>query len=193
MGALEKRAGRRLTRALAVQAMLVAVPLLTVPTWAGGEPALEYEIKATFLYKFGPFVNWPQGDLSASDSPFRLCIVGDDEVASLSSEATQNQQVLGHPVKIVHLDAVTHDSGCDELYTAGSPAQTIADGLAAVKGTPTLTVTDSEHEPDAHGIIQFVIDRERVRFDVDTAAAAANGISISSKLLQLAHNVSPRP
>jgi hypothetical protein len=53
-----------------------------------------------------------------------------------------------------------------------------------------LTVVDST-VPDRGGIMQFVVKHGRVRFDIDTAAAARNHLTISSKLLNLALVVRP--
>jgi len=55
-----------------------------------------------------------------------------------------------------------------------------------------LTVTDSMTDPRSKGIINFVIDNNRVRFEIDNRAAAENGLTISSKLLSLAISVRPR-
>jgi len=57
--------------------------------------------------------------------------------------------------------------------------------LKAVDGRPVLTVSELGHG-DPGGVIQFVLRDGRVRFDIDPAAATANGVTISSKLLDLA-------
>jgi hypothetical protein len=61
----------------------------------------------------------------------------------------------------------------------------------AFKDRPVVTVTDSGIS--AHGIINFVVVDNHVRFDIDEAAADAIGIKISSKLLELAHAVKIGP
>ena len=55
---------------------------------------------------------------------------------------------------------------------------------------PMLTVTDSNAPKP--GVIAFVVEHNHVRFDIDDAAAARDGLVISSKLLGLARNVKPR-
>jgi hypothetical protein len=55
---------------------------------------------------------------------------------------------------------------------------------------PVMTVTDSGMR--AHGIISFVVIDNHVRFDIDDDAARRVGLSISSKLLTLAHAVRHR-
>jgi hypothetical protein len=69
----------------------------------------------------------------------------------------------------------------------GSPSGTNpADILEQVRGRPVLTVTDAERDPSAKGVVNFVLDSNRVRFEIDQAGAAEQGLSISSKLLGLA-------
>jgi hypothetical protein len=87
---------------------------------------------------------------------------------------------------------LVRDSGCDMVYVAGSPAQPVAAALEAVRGTPVLTVTDSERYGGPAGIVNFVVLNNRVRFEIDEDAAAANGLVVSSKLLSLAVAVRPR-
>jgi hypothetical protein len=50
-------------------------------------------------------------------------------------------------------------------------------------------VTDARPDARAHGIINFVIEGNRVRFEIDLNAAAENHLLISSKLLNLAVRV----
>ncbi len=58
-----------------------------------------------------------------------------------------------------------------------------------LKGTPVLPVTDASDTP---GMIDFVLVQGHVRFRADDAAAAEAGLTISSKLLDLATSVKPR-
>jgi YfiR/HmsC-like len=43
------------------------------------------------------------------------------------------------------------------------------------------------------GVVNFVLRDNRVRFEIDENAASEDGLTISSKLLQLAVRVRPQP
>ena len=58
-----------------------------------------------------------------------------------------------------------------------------------MRGSPVLTVTDAATDAGAHGIVNFVIEGNRVRFEIDLNAAAENHLMISSKPLDLAVRV----
>jgi len=62
-----------------------------------------------------------------------------------------------------------------------------------VAGRPVLTITDEVSEDAAKGMINFVIADDRVRFEIDAAAAARSGLPISSKLLDVALSVRTKP
>ena len=175
-------------------ALTVAVLVLLSRIASAAAPEnLEYAVKATFLYKFAPFVEWPVSALQGGDSPFLLCVVGDDPVSSIIDQAAAGQRIGERTLIVRHLQMVTRNSGCHAIYVAGSPQQSPAAALNAVRGTPVLTVTDSTRSPGAPGIISFLIENGRVRFDIDAGAAAENHLVISSKLLSLARSVRPGP
>jgi hypothetical protein len=80
---------------------ILAAALLARAAVAAPDQSIEYEIKATYLYKFAPFVEWPQ---SAAAAPaFNLCIVGDDPVAVAVDQAAKGQTVAGKPLAVKHL------------------------------------------------------------------------------------------
>lgn len=150
--------------------------------------SLEYAIKATYLHKFAPFVDWPNPTTEFPDGAFTLCSVGDDPVGGLLDRVTAGEQVNNHPIVIRRLSSVSGDPRCSVMYLTGPPAQ-VAANLQAVRGMPVLTVTDGATDPAATGIINFVIEDGRVRFAIDNSTAEADGLIISSKLLSLAVHV----
>lgn len=166
---------------------MIAVLLLGTPPGSAADRSLEYAVKATFLYKFAPFVGWPPSAFDQPNAPFVLCIVGNDPFADPVEKTIASQHIGDHPIVLRRLAAVDAKAGCHLMFVDGSPGQTTAQALDAVRGAPTLTVTDSGDATP--GIIQFVVVDGRVNFDIDTVAAAANHLTISSKLLALAHGV----
>ena len=151
--------------------------------------SLEYAVKATYLYKLAPFVDWPPNAFGSADAPFAICIVGEDPFKGFLERAVAGRSVGAHPFVVRKLDALTASTDCRIAFIGHLRAQTLNDALATVQGQPVLTVTDSNIGAHTGSIIQFVIDRGRVRFDIDVEAAARNHLSISSKLLNLATTV----
>jgi hypothetical protein len=153
---------------------------------AAREPSLEYAVKATYLYKFESFIEWPPQAMAPPPPPLMLCVIGDDPFGGLLESVMGDQTLDRRPVEIRRLGAMPMDGGCHIAYF------TNPGGLAGARGRPILTVTDGAVDPANKGIINFMILDQQVRFEIDEAAAAANGLVISSKLLILAANAKQR-
>jgi hypothetical protein len=63
--------------------------------------------------------------------------------------------------------------------------------LAAIRKQPILTVGDQERFAHQGGMINFVKQGGKVRFEVNSAAVEAGGLKMSAKLLQVAIPVTP--
>jgi hypothetical protein len=157
--------------------------------WAT-DRSVEFAVKAAFIFKFIPYVEWPSSTFRSPDAPLNVCVAGSDGVSAQLDEAAPGQRAGGHPVVLRHLSAAEPDAGCNILYVAESDPEAATDDLNALRGAPVLTVTDGNGPP---GIIAFTIIGNHVRFDIDEAAATAGGLVISSKLLSLAHVVRQKP
>ena len=170
--------------------VFVALAIVALPSHAAiADEFLEYQIKATYLYKFGAYVDWPENTFDSPTSPLALCILGGNEhLNSTLQKLAREERVNGHPIVIRELHAPTPDDNCHILYTGAIDPQHSAEALQAARGKHVLTVSDNPSQ----GIIGFLIANNRVRFNIDDAAAAENGLVISSKLLSLAVNVKRR-
>ena len=140
-------------------------------------------VEATYLYKLAAFVTWPPNTLPAHD--FVICIAGDDPFGPALDRAVAGQSVQQRPVTVKRYGTIAANPGCQILFAAGGE-QSVADELAAVSGAPVLTVTDGQTEDSPAGIVNFVLQGGFVRFELDPAAAAANNLGLSSKLLGIA-------
>ena len=149
-----------------------------------GPGALALAIKATDLYKFAAFVDWPAAAFSGPVDPAVLCVAGDDPFGPVLDQAVGGQKIGARSIVIMRVERVEHGSPCHILFVAPSRRQAVADALDKVRGQPVLTVTDEAGA--ARGMIDFVIKDSRVRFRIDARAAERSGLTISSKLLDLA-------
>jgi len=59
----------------------------------------------------------------------------------------------------------------------------------ALKGSPILTIGESDGFLESGGIINFLMEDEKVRFEINNTAAKQARLKIRSKLLRLAQRV----
>lgn len=172
----------------AARRRVVACGLALLAFWTCGgataQPQLERAVKASFLVKFAPFVEWPQGAKATPGSAFIICLSGEDPFGVVLDDVVRGERISGHPVSIRRIGERGITTGCHMLFAGRSADATYAP-FADLGGRPVLTVTDSASGVPG-SMIQFVMQAGRVRFRIDDGAARANGLVISSKLLGLA-------
>lgn len=170
---------------------MLALTVTVVRDASAQQANLEAAVKATFLYRFGSFVEWPPTAFARPDAPLVVCVFGAPSFAQVVERAAGGEQVAGRPVLVRRLSVVARDSGCHILYAAGAGDQSVAQALAAVRGQPVLTVTDSNFGA-TRGAVHFVVVQDRVRFHIDRGAAEQNFLTLSSRLLSIALSVRRR-
>ena len=176
---------RRALQLAAILLLLAGTP----PAEAADERSLEFPVKAAFLYKFGSFVEWPNGSFSGPRSPVQLCVVGQDPFGRTLDQLVRGQTINGRPIEVKRLSVIGPGSGCHIAFLGGSSEQSPGAAARALEHDAVLTVSDGGAGA-GRAAIEFMIKDNRVRFRIDQKAAAACGLTISSKLLALAVEVS---
>jgi hypothetical protein len=156
---------------------------------AQSQTAGEYQIKAAFLYNFAKFVEWPASDFADASGPLRICVFGQNPFGQQLREITSEKVVNGHKLQIMPLADLQLARTCHILFIASSEKAQLKRILEDLKGSSALTVGDSEGFVEQGGMINFVLENERVRFEVNHKAAEQAGLKISSKLLNVARSV----
>ena len=169
-----------------VAAALLLAALAPFASWAG---SLEAAVKANYLYKLAPFVEWPADTFPNASAPFVVCVQGKDPFGELLDRAVSGQRIGARGVVILRLSRIDGGSGCQMAYVGGSDAQPRTAALRVLRSAHVLTVTDEANGAGPRGMIHFVMRGGRVRFEVDVRQAEAAGVAISSKLLALAVSV----
>src|SRR3546814_5799686 len=93
----------------------------TVPTSAAAraDPPLERAVKASFLFKFVPFVDWPAYAFGSATAPFQICLNGQDPFGSVLDEVVRGQRVHGRTSIVRRLNDAS-PAGCNLLFAGES-------------------------------------------------------------------------
>lgn len=143
----------------------------------------EYKVKAAFLLNFAKFINWPPGSDEMS-----LCILGEDPFDG-DIDIIQGKPVKGRALAVKRIKTVQEARDCKILFISSAVKTSMMHTVAALKGIHVLTVGDTEGFAQQGVIINFYLEDEKVRFEINIEAAKHAGIQISSNLLKLARIV----
>jgi hypothetical protein len=181
----------RLIRGLPIVPLLFCLLQIMFPTTAGGQEDSvdEYKLKAAMLYHLTQFVEWPESAYADRHAPILLCILGQDPFANSLSSTIPREVENDRPVLIRHLQSDTQFPGCHILYVSSSERKAAAHIFSTVNTAGVLTVGEMAQFAAHGGMIQFSIEDQHVRFNINLDAASRAGLKISSKLLSLAQIV----
>ena len=159
----------------------------------GQEKPGEYQVKAAYLYNFGRFVEWPAKLTTTNTGPFTICVLGEDPFGpaldtTLAGETIGNQKVAAR-----RISSLQESVNCQILFISSSEAKRLNKIIEALDKSAILTVSDIPQFSQRHGMIQFVLEENRIRFEVNLTATQRAGLTLSSELLKVATAVRKSP
>jgi hypothetical protein len=177
------------TRVAAILIASLLAAATAVPADASG-PSREYELKAAFLCNFTAFVEWPEDAVPDAEGALVIGVLGDDPFGVVLDEIAAVKTANGTPTTVRRFATIDDYTPCHVLFVAPSEREHLHTILETLGDSPTLLVGDTEGFAQAGGMINLVIEKNKIRFEINPAAAARAGLKISSKLLRLAEIVS---
>lgn len=171
-----------------VVVILVVVILVTTPAAAQTPAALEYQIKATFLYTMAKFVEWPPEKLEGA-GPLAIGVYGKDPFGATLDQQLQGKTVDGRAIVVRRITGLEQIRQQHIIFIAAGEKKHWSAVLGAVAGGGVLTVSDTDNFAEQGGMVNLVMKGNSVGLEINVAAAERAHIKISSKLLKLARVV----
>jgi len=186
---------RRLRAVLAILPILLASATLNAQNTSGSS---EYLIKAGFIYNFANLVQWPSTSFAQPDSPIVIVILGEDHFGTTLDHALEGKKVNARSFVIKRARSVSElqralgpQKECQILYVSSSEMAHLGEAIQLLKGVPVLTIGETPGFAKNGGIINLILEDNKVRFEVNVQAAKEADLNISSRLLALARIVQP--
>ncbi|MCE5310059.1 MAG: YfiR family protein [Acidobacteriales bacterium] len=161
----------------AILSTLTLAPMLTA------EATMEYRVKAAFLYNFARFAEWPQ---SRNAAPLVIGVLGADPFGGALANTVHGKTIGGRQIVVRRVGSVEAASGCAILFVSSSERNRWPEILTPLRHTAVLTVGDAPGFLAAGGVMNFYLENNRVRFELNPAAARRSGLKLSAQLIRLA-------
>jgi hypothetical protein len=116
-------------------------------------------------------------------------VLGKDPFGPILDSTIRDKTVSGRPLDIRRLDDVREARNCHLVFVSSAERRNLDAILDELEHLGVLTVSEIDSFIDKGGMINFVIDDERVVIDVNLDAARRAGLDISSQLLKVARAV----
>jgi len=174
------------TRGVHTKLVLVLLLGAVIEACAADPIAGEYQVKGAFLLNFAKFVEWPPQTFKTPTDPIVICVLGENPFGPGLEKAAQSTVVANRPVSVRRLADGQQAGQCQIAFVAATERKLSKALLLAAQSASVLTVGESDGFTTNGGVIGFKLDGEKVRIEVNTAAADRAKLHISAKLLSLA-------
>jgi len=166
---------------------LIPLTLLLLLASKPGYCAEEYLIKAGFILNFLKFVSWQNVEGNNPRSVLNICVVSGGAIPqgllSINNKQSNNRVINVHVYTPDQFDI------CHVIYILANNSDALKNVLPLMATRAVLTIGEHKTFMAENGIINFMIEGKKMRFEINRTVAARVGISISAKLLQLAMRV----
>lgn len=157
-----------------------------------GATVSESEVKAAFLYNFAKFVEWPAQAFSSETAPIQLAVLGDEEFTSKLKMLLSDKKAHGRSFEVKRITTPHEAKTCQIVFVPASESRRTFQVIEATRKLPVLTVGESDQFIALGGMINFVVEDNQLRFEINPEPAENAKLQISSKLLRLGIKRSPK-
>ena len=161
-------------------------PAETPPAADSVNPQFEYNVKAAFLYSFGRYVEWPVIAFSGKEAPFVIGVFGDNPFGEVLDRIAQTKTIQGRRIVARKVDSMDNLSACHILFVPHSvTVEQQRRIIDKARGKPLLLVGEISQFAEFGGDVNFFLDGDRVRFEINVDAIRREKMQIDAKLLSL--------
>lgn len=173
-------------RSSAVRACIVLLALMLGSFRGPVAGVKEYEVKAACLYNFAKFVTYPESAFVDALAPFVIGVLGDDPFGEDLDAALKGKTIGKRPIVVERYAKLAAVRSPHILFVARSETDRRVDVLHSFKSKPTFLVGDMDGFAEVGGTANFYIEKNNLRFAINTDTAKASKLQVSGQLLKMA-------
>ena len=154
------------------------------PDAEASSEALEYQLKAGFLFNFAKFVHWPTNNLATNE--FRIGVLGRSKAYPVLDAALAGKTIENRIVKVMQVRNTNEAVNCQMLFVPRAASEKSQKISQEVSLLPILTVGEETGFATRGGCINLVPRQQSIRFEINLKACEKAGLKVSAKLASMA-------
>ncbi len=161
----------------------IAIFLLTLllsPALRAGGASVE-DIETAYIYNFAKFIEWPE----RQSARLRVCVLGEgnlgQKLAALNRKSLKKKRI-----EVSKIEDIVQAGTCDMLVLPDLSPLELKKINALARKHHIVTVSNRDAYARKGVMINFFIEKKRVRFAINHRSVKEAGIRVSSKLLRVA-------
>jgi hypothetical protein len=161
-----------------ISADWVRMPILQDPNTGNSK------IKATFIYNFTKYIDWPE---KYKEGNFVIGVLGTTPFYNDLTALLSTKTVGAQKFEIKSFTTVESVSGnCHILFIPAENSSVLPEVLKKMKGKSTLIVTEKSGLAKQGSAINFIVDNNKQRFEMNRTNIEKYSLKVSTTLTALA-------
>jgi hypothetical protein len=141
-------------------------------------------VKAAYIERMTRFVEWPARTDSAENRLFTIGVYGDNDFYVTMCSVFKDKQVKNLNVKVVQVRNIGQMAGCMICYISGKAGPAITEIVNAANSSGILLISDSSDFGTAGVHINFYIESDKLKFEINEKSISSAGFKVSYLLMQ---------
>lgn len=167
--------------------LLIALIVCSITNSSSAKADQEHQVKAAFIANFIKFIDWP--DLGKAGSRFVVGVYGAEPFEHTIEDTLAARSISGHPIYVQQIHSDSEIKQCRIVISGASSEDRVDHLTRACNDAGAVLIGEADNFAKMGGTIGFLIVSSKVRFEINLESARRQRVSISSKLLSLAHQV----
>lgn len=181
------------TRIFLVTLLIFTHSFIPSYLFAASQDSREYVLKAGYIYNFTKFIKWPERAIQEIENKgLNFCVVGKDPFGNILAKFAKNLQKNNKNLLITLQVSNEKMHQCHILFVSQSEKSKINQFLQRVREYPVLVIGDTPGFGKKGIGINFFLQKNKIRFEINREALERAGLVASSELLNLARIVKGR-
>lgn len=156
---------------------------------ASGDVSKEYAIKAAFLYNFTKFVEWRADQFESHTESITIAVCGPNPFGDELQKIVRHRQVNGREITVMFAASAAEALDAELVFVGAIAEERVAETVRVLNEAGVVTVGETRRFAETGGMIVFVLEGDKVRFEIDVGEAERCGLKISAQLQKLAKTV----
>jgi len=146
----------------------------------------EYPVKAAFLLHFIRYTTWPKASFEDDSSPIVVTVVGKDPFGEVLENTFRDEEAHGRKIVVARTQSVPAQVSGHVVFCAEVSKAERDELLAKCDKRPVLVVGETRDFAAAGASINFYLQDNKTRFEINPDAVASASLELSPAVLKLA-------
>ena len=147
----------------------------------------EYVLKAGYIYNFTKFIKWPEeANHEIENGGLNFCLMGEDPFGKILDKIAKKLKKKNRVLVVTPQVSIKDMRQCHILFVSQSEKSNVNQILLRVREYPVLVIGDTPGFAKQGVSINFFLQKNKIRFEINQEALKRSGLVVSSELLNLA-------